>query len=125
MIASADLEKADVPNTYLSRIFTKEDNTNIPSVDPIENVAQMMDIAVTGDDVLNKHLALKKSKSPGRDGIHPHIPKEVAHAVKVPLSIILNNSLHSSAIPTAWKESNIVPITRKVVDQTHAIITDH
>ena len=38
MIAPSDLEKADVLNTYFSNIFTKEDNTNIPSVDPIENV---------------------------------------------------------------------------------------
>ena len=60
MIASTDLEKADALNTYFSRIFTKEDNTNIYSVDPIENVLQMMDVVVTEDDVLNKLLALKK-----------------------------------------------------------------
>ena len=71
-------------------------NTNIPSVDPIENVPQMMDILVTEYDILNKLLALKKSKSPGPDGIHPHMLKEEAHAVKVPPSIIFNNSLYSS-----------------------------
>ena len=48
---------------------------------------------MTKDDVLNKLLALKKSKSPGTDGILPHMLKEVAHAAKVPLSIIFNNSL--------------------------------
>ena len=37
--------------------------------------------------------------------------KEVACAVEVPLSIIFNNCLHSSTIPTAWKEGNIVPIS--------------
>ena len=47
MIASTDLGKTDVLNSYFSRISTKLDNTNIPSVDPIENVPQMMDIIVT------------------------------------------------------------------------------
>ena len=65
MIASTDLEEADVLHTYLSRIFTNEDNTNIPSVYPIENAPKMMDIVVTEDYVLNKLIALKKSKSPG------------------------------------------------------------
>ena len=41
---------------------------------------------MTEDDVLNKLLASKKSKSPGSDGIHPHMLKEVAHAVKAPQS---------------------------------------
>ena len=81
MIASTNLEKADVLNTCLSIIFTKEDNTNIPSVDPIENVTQMMDIVVTEDNVPNKLLALKKSMSPGPDGTHCHMLMNVAHTV--------------------------------------------
>ena len=111
----------EVLNTYFSRICTKEDNTNIPCFDPMENVPQMMDIVVTEDNVLNKLLALKKSMSPEPDGIHPHMLKEVAHTAKVPLSIIFNNSIHSSTIPTACKECNIVPFFGKVVDQNHSI----
>ena len=65
---------------------------------------------MTEDDVLNKLLVLKRSKSPGLYGIHPHMLKELAHAIKVPLSIISNNSLYRSTIPTACKEGNIVPI---------------
>ena len=49
---------------YFKKIFTKEDNANTPRVYPIENVTLMTDIVVTGDDVLNKVLALRKSKSP-------------------------------------------------------------
>ena len=113
MITSTDLEKADGLNTYSSRIFTKEDSTNIPSVDPIENAPQMMDIVVTVDKVLKKLLAFKRSKCPAPNGIHPHMLKELAHAVKLPLSIISNNYLYSSTIPTAWKEGNIVPIFKK------------
>ena len=56
MIASTDTECADVLNTYISRIITKEDNTNIPSVDPIENV--------TEDDVLYKLSCCRKKVSP-------------------------------------------------------------
>ena len=72
----------------------------------------MMDIVVTEDNVLIKLLALEKSKSPGPDGIHLHMLMEVAHAVKVPLSIIFKNSIHGSTIPTTLMEGNIVPILR-------------
>ena len=57
MIASTDPEKADVLNTYFSGILSTEDNINIPSVDLIDNVPQMMYIVMTEDDVLNKHIA--------------------------------------------------------------------
>ena len=56
--------KSQMYSIYFKKIFTKEDNANIPRVDPIENVPLMTDIAVTGDDVINKILALRKSKSP-------------------------------------------------------------
>ena len=118
MIASTDLEKADVHNTYFLGIFTKEDNTNINIVDPIDNVPQMMDIVVTEDDALNKLLALKKSKSPGPDGIHPHMPKEVAHAVKVPLSTIPFIALLFLLL---GRRAVLYQLLRKVIDQTHAI----
>ena len=113
MIASSDLDKAEVFNTYISRVFTKEDNTNIPSVDPILNVLQMMEIIVTVDGVLRKLLALKTCKSTGPDGIHTYMPKEVSNAVNAPLSIMFINSLHSSTNPTAWKGGNIAPIFKK------------
>ena len=56
VIASTDLDKANILYNYFSLIFTEEDNTNIPSGDPIENALQMMDIVVTEEDVLNKLL---------------------------------------------------------------------
>ena len=86
MIASSDLGKAEVLNTYFYRVFTKEVSTNIPSFDPIENVPQMMDIIVTEDDVLSKLLALMKSQSAGPDGIHTHMLREVEHAVRVSIN---------------------------------------
>ena len=51
----------------------------------MENVQQMTDIVVSEDDVLNKIPALRKRTSPGPDGIHPHMRKEEAHALIVPL----------------------------------------
>ena len=60
----------------------------------------MIDIIVAEDDILGKLLALKKSKSTGPDGIHPNMLMQVAHAVKVPLSIIFKNFINSSTIHT-------------------------
>ena len=63
MITSSDHDEADILNTYFSRVFTKENNTNIASFDPIVNLLKMMDIIVT-DDIFSKHHSLNKSKSP-------------------------------------------------------------
>ena len=64
MIASTDHEIAFVLCTFFKGILTKEDNTNITRVDPMENNPQMTDIVVTEDDVLNKIPALRKRTSP-------------------------------------------------------------
>ena len=47
MIATTDLEKGEVLNAHYSGVFAKEDTSNIPNLDPIVNVPQMMDIIVT------------------------------------------------------------------------------
>ena len=90
---------------YFEQYLPRKDTTNIPNSDPILIVPQMMDIVVTEDDVVSMLLALKKSKSPEPDGFHPYMPKEVARAVEVPLSIIFSNSLYSCTIPTAWRKA--------------------
>ena len=60
MIASTDLEKA-MFSIHIFQEYLQMGNTNIPSVDPIDNVQQLMEIVVTEDDVLSKLLNLKKS----------------------------------------------------------------
>ena len=56
---------------------------------------------------------LKPSKSPGPDGIHPRVLKELAAEVATPLQIIFQSSVFSGTIPQSWKMANITPIFKK------------
>ena len=54
--------------------------------------------------------ALKVSKSPGPDGIHPRILRELSDELAYPLTILLNKSLEEGKLPTAWKTAEVRPI---------------
>ena len=100
--------------------YLQEANTNIPNVDPIENVPQMMDNVVTEYYVLNKLIALKKSKSPGPDGIHPHMPREVAHGVNVLYQLFSTIPFIALLFLLLGRRAILYQCSRKVVGQTHA-----
>ena len=50
------------------------------------------------------------NKSPGPDGHHPLILKEIAEAIAEPLSIIFNKSFNEECLPEAWKEAHVVVV---------------
>ena len=49
----------------------------------------------------------------GPDSLHPHLLKEVACEISLPLSIIFNKSLISGSIPDDWRLANITAIFKK------------
>ena len=53
------------------------------------------------------------TKSMGPDSLHPHLLKEVACEISLPLSIIFNKSLISGSIPDDWRLANITAIFKK------------
>ena len=56
---------------------------------------------------------LQPSKSPGPDGIHPRILKELSGTLATPLTMIFKSSLSTSCIPDIWKTANITPLFKK------------
>jgi len=65
-------------------------------------------------NTVEKNLSdLKPSKSPGPDGIHPRVLKELAAEVATPLQMIFQSSISSGTIPQSWKMTNITPIFKK------------
>ena len=56
---------------------------------------------------------LKIGKSPGPDGIHPRVLKELAKELKMPLFIIFRKSLDTGILPKVWKIANVSPIFKK------------
>ena len=58
----------------------------------------MANIHINAKMVLRKFKKLKLNKSAGPDGIHPHILKETAKAICIPLALIFNKSIQEGHI---------------------------
>lgn len=65
------------------------------------------------EDVLEKLLALNSSKSPGPDGLHPRVLKELANELAEPLALVFQKSLNEGILPSDWKEAQITPLFKK------------
>uniref|UniRef100_A0A4W3I0M1 Reverse transcriptase domain-containing protein n=1 Tax=Callorhinchus milii TaxID=7868 RepID=A0A4W3I0M1_CALMI len=63
--------------------------------------------------VLGKLSGLKTDKSPGPDGRHPRVLKEMATEIVDGLSLIFQNSLDSGMILIDWKIANLTPLFKK------------
>ena len=57
--------------------------------------------------------ALDKTKTPGYDGVHPHILNECAASFSEVLSKIYIKSFDTGVVPDAWNCANISPIFKK------------
>eukprot|EP00061_Rhincodon_typus_P016630 g44942.t1 len=73
-------EIAEALNRYFMLIFTVEDTNNLPVIDDKETkVAEDLDtIIIMKEVMLGKPLELKMDKSPGPDGMHCRVLKEMA-----------------------------------------------
>ncbi|CAJ0957874.1 unnamed protein product [Ranitomeya imitator] len=98
-----DEEKANILNTFFSTVFTVENEMlgEIPrnNENPILRVTNL-----TQEEVRNRLNKIKIDKSPGPDGIHPRVLRE------------LSNGLYSDrvcAYPQDWRIANVVPIFKK------------
>ena len=64
--------------------------------------------------MVEKHLKdLKVSKTPGPDGIHPPVLKELASVLAIPLAKIFQTSIDTGYVPQYWKLANVTPIFKK------------
>ena len=63
--------------------------------------------------MFNALKSLNINKSPGPDGIHPRLLKELADILSTPLTTFFNRSLVEGKIPTAWKKAEVRPIFKK------------
>ena len=65
------------------------------------------------DKVLKILLKLKTGKSPGPDGLHPRVLKEVATEIAPALTTIFKKSMETSSLPDDWLLANVSPIYKK------------
>ena len=62
-----------------------------------------MNMVITKEKVLEKLKGLKVDKSPGPDGLHPRVLKEIAEEIVESLVVTFQMSLESGKIPEDWK----------------------
>ena len=58
-------------------------------------------------------MVRKVDKSPGPDGMHPRVLKELAGEIANARVVIYQNSLDSGVVPTDWKTANVTPLFKK------------
>eukprot|EP00061_Rhincodon_typus_P011621 g36779.t1 len=70
-------------------------------------------MAITKEKVLGMLKGLKVDKSPGPDGLHPRVLKEIAEEIVEALVAIFEESLESRRVPEDWKMANATLLLKK------------
>ncbi len=73
----------------------------------------LVDLKITPQEVLKRLLKLDPSKTPGPDGLHPKVLKELSKEICAPLASVLQSSLEEGFIPQQWKDAIVSPIFKK------------
>ena len=112
-LTQSDQEKASVLLNYFSTVFTNEPQDNMPTIDPKAVQSTLNEIHITEELVRKKLSALKTSKSPGPDKIHPRILKELKNELTKPLTLLFIASIEQEKIPDDWRNDNVSAIYKK------------
>lgn len=110
---SSDKEKANLLNAFFCSVFTNERMQDIPNCTKPKVNSSLKDITFTYEMVLEKLKNLDPSKSPGPDGLHPCILKELAKQLAEPVAFLFNKSLSEGKLPNIWKDANVTPLFKK------------
>ena len=94
-------------------VYTMKTNTDLPEFQ-CKHLMREMPLPDMCRELIEKLLKdLKVTKSPGPDGIHPIVLKELAAELSVPLLKIFQSCINSGKIPDAWKIAHITPVFKK------------
>ena len=105
-----DQETLDLLGQFFQEVFTKEDTSNIPTIQQPKYRWEDGEIESCAASVKSKLKRLFMDKSPGPDGIHPMLLRECAAAVAKHLSLIFAKSYETRSVPADWC---IVPTFKK------------
>jgi hypothetical protein len=111
--AATDTDKANVLNSFFCSVFTDENLANIPDIDKKAFEKELNEIEFGKDKIQNLLKNLDISKSPGPDGMHPKVLKELSDVIAEPLADVFRKSLAESTLPHQWKVANVTPLFKK------------
>ena len=105
--------KANVQNSFFSIFFTDEDLSDIPVCEMKDTGTKLESIAIDSEDVQKQLLSLNPNKSPGPNGFHPRVLKEIAVQLAEPLALVFEKSLWEGDLCSDWKEAQVRPVFKK------------
>ena len=99
-------------NSYFSSVFTVEDYANLPELNYIVD-EQLENIHCSTSEIVKHLQALKPNKSPGPDYISSRILQVCANELAPSITVLLNKSFSTGAVPDDWKSADISSIHKK------------
>ena len=112
-LTETDFAKAEVLNSFFKKVFTLEDDSELPNVEQMRVIHPSQEVTFTEDDIEGLLSKLNIAKSAGADGLHPRILKELSVQLAQPLFILFRMSLETGMLPDDWKIAHISPIFKK------------
>ena len=110
--AKSDQEKANTLNSFFGSVFIDDDSASIPFM-PNRTTEVLENVEFTTEDIRTLLSTLDINKSPGPDGIHSRVLKELHNELAEPLQIIFNKLMKEGRIPDVWKKAHVVPLFKK------------
>ena len=109
-IATSDIEKANLFNTFFHSVFTHS-SYNLPPLEMLPMPpSTISDITISESDVYDAMTSLNPTKAMAIDGIGPRLLKHCALALYQPLHHLFTLSLVQHYLPQEWRFHLITPI---------------
>ena len=112
-MSNTDQEKAEILNNFFTSVFTGEDHSTMPTVNKKPLKHNLEEMVFTPELVRKKLQELKVNKSPGPDGMHPKVLKELSKVISIPLPVIFTKLFQSGVLLTIRKIATVTPIFKK------------
>ena len=91
-------KKAEIFAIFFAKVWTKEPPGQVPSIKVKEIKYPIKNLEITEKKVQEKLLDLKPNKTPGPDGVHPMILKNLSHDLVKPITAIFKESIRISKL---------------------------